>query len=255
VVPAAPAAPRTAPRRRIALVVGVTLWVAAGPLGAVAEARAAGGEYVATVVRVVDGDTVAVRTATARKNVRLAQIDAPERAQPHGAEATRALSAMVLGREVRLEVVTVDRYGREVVELYADGRHVNRDLVRQGHAWVYQRYAVDAELNELESAARSERAGLWALPETDRIPPWSWRAAGRAAPGRAPAEGERYGQRLGRDAGGPYACGAKHLCRQMADCEEAMYHLRQCGVASLDGDRDGVPCERLCGRPAGGDEQ
>lgn len=217
-------------------------------------ARAAPAEpvvYTATVTRVVDGDTVRVRTASGRRNLRLAQIDAPERAQPHGPEATRALARMVAGRSVRVEVVTTDRYGREVVELYADGTHVNRALVRQGHAWVYHRYAVDDTLADLEAAARSERAGLWALPEADRIPPWSWRAAGRAAPGREPEA-----EALGQDPDGPFRCGAKRRCRQMRSCEEAMFHLRQCGVASLDGDRDGVPCERrLCGRPAGSDER
>lgn len=41
-------------------------------------------------------------------------------------------------------------------------------------------------------------------------------------------------------------CGSKPTCGQMTSCAEARYHY-QCGVARLDGDRDGVPCERLCG--------
>ncbi|MEI2782945.1 MAG: excalibur calcium-binding domain-containing protein [Candidatus Competibacter sp.] len=32
----------------------------------------------------------------------------------------------------------------------------------------------------------------------------------------------------------------------MASCEEAKFYLTQCGVATLDGNRDGVPCEMLC---------
>lgn len=210
--------------------------------------RADDTHYTATVTRVIDGDTVAVRTTGERRNLRLAQIDAPERDQPHGLEASRALARQVLGREVRVEVTAVDRYEREVVELFVDGRHVNRDLVRAGHAWVYQRYAVDAELAPLERAARSARAGLWALPEAQRIPPWAWRAAGRAA--SRPAR-----ESLGRAAGGPYTCGAKGRCREMASCEEAVFHLRECGLRSLDGDRDGVPCERLCSALAGGRER
>ncbi|WP_083747191.1 excalibur calcium-binding domain-containing protein [Teichococcus deserti] len=32
----------------------------------------------------------------------------------------------------------------------------------------------------------------------------------------------------------------------MLNCAEAQFHFRHCGVTRLDGDRDGLPCERLC---------
>lgn len=38
----------------------------------------------------------------------------------------------------------------------------------------------------------------------------------------------------------------KRYCRQMNTCEEALFYLNQCGVTTLDGDRDGLPCEALC---------
>ena len=41
-------------------------------------------------------------------------------------------------------------------------------------------------------------------------------------------------------------CGAKKLCRQMSNCEEAKFYLNNCGITRLDGDGDGVPCEKLC---------
>ena len=44
----------------------------------------------------------------------------------------------------------------------------------------------------------------------------------------------------------PGACGSKRTCKQMADCAEATHYLRNCGVTSLDGDGDGMPCEKLC---------
>jgi hypothetical protein len=33
----------------------------------------------------------------------------------------------------------------------------------------------------------------------------------------------------------------------MTSCEEALFHLEECGLSRLDGDSDGVPCEALCG--------
>nr|WP_255840606.1 excalibur calcium-binding domain-containing protein [Pseudomonas benzenivorans] len=34
----------------------------------------------------------------------------------------------------------------------------------------------------------------------------------------------------------------------MSSCEEAKFHLKSCGLNSLDRDGDGVPCENLCAR-------
>jgi len=42
------------------------------------------------------------------------------------------------------------------------------------------------------------------------------------------------------------SCGTKRTCRQMTSCEEARFHLNSCGVRSLDGNRDGIPCNGLC---------
>lgn len=51
-----------------------------------------------------------------------------------------------------------------------------------------------------------------------------------------------------RTTGQPWRCGEKTYCTQMVSCEEATFHFRQCGLARLDRDRDGVPCETLCGQ-------
>ena len=46
--------------------------------------------------------------------------------------------------------------------------------------------------------------------------------------------------------GRSFECGAKRYCKHMNSCEEAMFHLTQCGRKSLDRDKDGVPCEKIC---------
>lgn len=43
-----------------------------------------------------------------------------------------------------------------------------------------------------------------------------------------------------------FTCAGKRTCGQMVSCEEAKYYLSTCGAKSLDGDRDGVPCNSLC---------
>ena len=39
----------------------------------------------------------------------------------------------------------------------------------------------------------------------------------------------------------------KRVCGDMASCEDAVFHLEQCGMTRLDGDSDGTPCEKICG--------
>ena len=130
---------------------------------------------------------------------------------------------------------TRDRYGRTVGRVYVNGRDVNAELVRSGYAWVYRKYATDRSLYGVEADAKAEQRGLWGSPEAKRVPPWEWRHGGKQLAQAVPAE---------RNAA--TACGSKRYCREMAACEEARHYLSACGLARLDGDRDGVPCEALC---------
>ena len=138
-------------------------------------------EITGRVVGITDGDTLTVLDEARRQTrVRLAEIDAPESHQPYGSRAKQALSELVFGRDVRVVVVTIDRYGRTVGRIYAGSLDVSAEMVRQGAAWVYRKYNHDPSLLRLEQEAQQARRGLWGLPEAERMPPWEWRAAGRA---------------------------------------------------------------------------
>jgi len=43
-----------------------------------------------------------------------------------------------------------------------------------------------------------------------------------------------------------YGCN-KRYCKQMESCEEAEHYLNECGKTRLDRDKDGIPCEAICG--------
>ena len=196
----------------------------------------------ALVVGISDGDTVTVlgdfSGAREQKRLRLTEIDTPERGQPWSSRARQALADKVFQRQVRIASEGEDRYGRLLGRIYVGDRDINREMIREGHAWVYRQYSSDIALLEDERLAREQGSGLWSLPDADRVPPWEWRRGGRrsarADVGSTPANAS-------------FRCGAKTYCREMASCEEARFFLRQCGLARLDGDGDGVPCERLCG--------
>jgi len=41
-----------------------------------------------------------------------------------------------------------------------------------------------------------------------------------------------------------YQCDGREYCSQMTSCEEATYFINNCPNTKMDGDHDGVPCER-----------
>ncbi len=59
--------------------------------------------------------------------------------------------------------------------------------------------------------------------------------------------GTSSGSAIGGSAGGTsYSCSTRKTCGQMTSCAEARFHLEQCNSSRLDGNGDGVPCEKLC---------
>ncbi|MGY8869400.1 MAG: excalibur calcium-binding domain-containing protein [Pseudomonadales bacterium] len=41
-----------------------------------------------------------------------------------------------------------------------------------------------------------------------------------------------------------YTCDGRQHCSQMRSYEEAVYFIRHCPNTKMDGDHDGIPCER-----------
>lgn len=65
----------------------------------------------------------------------------------------------------------------------------------------------------------------------------SWAApAPSPSPAPAPAAPARY------------SCDGRTHCSHMRSCEEATYFIQNCPNTQMDGDNDGIPCERQwCG--------
>ena len=129
-----------------------------------------------TVVSIADGDTVTLKADDTTHKIRLAEIDTPERDQPHGLAATSALTDLLLGHQVRVKVIREsDRYGRVIGRIFIEQKDVSAHMVEQGHAMVYRRYFTDKSLLQLEANAKYKKLGLWGLPEEERVEPWVWR--------------------------------------------------------------------------------
>ena len=134
-----------------------------------------GRQRAAKVVRVVDGDTIVVRTASgAEERVRYIGVDTPESVKPgtpvecFGKAAAHANRRLVAGRRVRLvaDAEARDRYGRLLAYVYRrpDGLFVNAELVRRGYArtlTIPPNVAHAARFRRLARHARRAGQGLW----------------------------------------------------------------------------------------------
>ena len=76
------------------------------------------------VISIIDGDTVTIVNNDQQTKIRLAEIDTPEKHQPYGKKAKKALSNLIFNKEVEVEVVTIDRYGRTVRIIYLDNLNI-----------------------------------------------------------------------------------------------------------------------------------
>lgn len=137
------------------------------------------------VVGVSDGDTIVLRTSAngVQTKVRLATIDCPEKTQDFGVKAKESLASMVFGKDVEVEVRSVDRYGRTVGVVRVGGTDVNLEQIKRGFAWHYTQYSKEqpeaerAVYADAERSARENRVGLWVDPSP--VAPWNFRRGKR----------------------------------------------------------------------------
>lgn len=129
----------------------------------------------ATVVRIVDGDTIVVRVEGADERVRLTGIDTPETVDPRkpvqcfGREASAHLRELLpVGTPVVLvsDVEPQDRFGRWLRYVYraSDNAFINLALVDDGYARVYTyppNVAHAQDFRAAERRARDAGRGLW----------------------------------------------------------------------------------------------
>jgi micrococcal nuclease len=128
----------------------------------------------ATIVSVVDGDTIVLSVQNQTETVRLLGIDTPETVHPtrpiecFGPEASAFTKATLeKGSVVKLvrDVEPRDRYQRLLVYLFlADGTLFNQSLIDRGLARtlsIEPNTAFASQFASHESSARNRRVGLW----------------------------------------------------------------------------------------------
>jgi len=147
-------------------------------------------DFTGKVVAVADGDTITVLRAKEQVKIRLAGIDAPEKAQAFGNVAKQHMSDMVFSKEVRVDDRKKDKYGRTIGRVWVASAECQASdcpktldagmaLLTMGLAWHYKKYAKEQPEEEreqysfAETEARGKKVGLWS--DAEPVPPWEWR--------------------------------------------------------------------------------
>ena len=139
------------------------------------------------VIGISDGDTIDVLDSSKTTHrIRLAGIDAPEKAQPFGQRSKEHLSDSVFGKQVEVQGGKIDKYGRTVGKILVNGFDANLEQICAGFAWHYKAYASEQSADDrslysmAEEKARAQHLGLWG--EKKQMPPWEWRHGGKDEP-------------------------------------------------------------------------
>ena len=138
-----------------------------------------------TVTKISDGDTIQLTTPEQTKlKVRLYGIDAPETpkinrqsgkvhqpGQPFSEEAQKALKDKIMGKQVKLEILDIDKYRRMVGIVWLNDRNINLEMIREGYAEAFIEYLKPPYRVEFLKAEQEARAGgknIWSLPGHER---------------------------------------------------------------------------------------
>ena len=136
----------------------------------------------ATILRIIDGDTLIATLNNTPTRVRLANIDAPELTQPGGPASRDYLVSLITSRTITIHSHGRDRYGRTLATLFAGDCNINLAMVRAGYAWRYRYARKSGPIADAEALARAEGRGLWATDGA--VAPWVF----RKGEGRLPAD-------------------------------------------------------------------
>lgn len=131
--------------------------------------------YEATVLRVIDGDTIDVQHNNNSYRIRVEGIDAPESNQPFGWEATVFLHELIHDKEVYISVSDIGKYERHVGKvLDKDFNNIAENMLANGYAWYLpEEKEFDESLKALQTQAQENKTGLWGGKRP--IHPKTWR--------------------------------------------------------------------------------
>ncbi|WP_373817961.1 thermonuclease family protein [Glaesserella sp.] len=186
------------------------------------------------VVGISDGDSFTCLQQRKPIKIRLQHIDAPELHQAYGNRAKQALATLIFKKTIRLQIDGYDKYQRMLAVAYNEkNQEINLKLVEQGMAWAYHQSRPIYQ--EAQTQAQKRKIGLW--QDKNPINPAEWRAKTSSSNLQKTTPNRPLVSSLN--------CQTQLTCRQIKDYDSAVKYFRQCGWKELDGNKDGIPCNKL----------
>jgi micrococcal nuclease len=143
------------------------------------------------LIGIGDGDTFTLLSENKTQyKIRLNGIDCPEKGQDFGKKAKDFTYRFCAQQVVVAELLSKDKYGRNIANVTVNGVSLNQALLAQGLAWHYTKYSQDQNLAKLEQEARSKSINIWSVNKP--MPPWIYRKRGTLVPLNSLQSGQVY---------------------------------------------------------------
>jgi endonuclease YncB( thermonuclease family) len=131
----------------------------------------ASNRYTGRVVSISETAQVIVLRDGRPESLRLAEVEFPERGQPHARAARAFANRLALGRDVFVEESRFGDGRRVGYVTLSGGKNLSAELVKAGLAWPSWQHAgpLASSLAVLQMRAMSDRRGLWGEARTKPV--------------------------------------------------------------------------------------
>ncbi len=115
----------------------------------------------ATVIEIIDGDTLRVNYYDLPITLRISCVDAPELRKNMGIQSREYLTNLLKDKEINFEVLRRDAYNRYIANIFYQDLRVDELIVSAGMAYHWAKYSNNKLLFELENQAQIQKIGIW----------------------------------------------------------------------------------------------
>lgn len=121
------------------------------------------------VTKVIDGDSFELSDG---RRIRLLSVDAPEKDRCFYSESRDHLETLLYGKSVKLKDIVIDDYGRQLANVYVDGKLVNLEILNSGSVrFVYTQNPYYEDMKSATQRAKRHNLGIFSPHCRNLYPP------------------------------------------------------------------------------------